>query len=126
MIDVACAIIINEGKILATRRGQNMSLPFKWEFPGGKIEKFETEEECLRRELKEELNIEIRVNRKMSPKVFHYESFTINLIPLIAEYVSGDIVLLEHNKYLWLFPDQLKGLDWAPADILVLNDFLEI
>jgi 8-oxo-dGTP diphosphatase len=126
MIDVTCAIILRENKILVTQRGEKMSLPLKWEFPGGKIEESETAEECIHREIKEEINIEIKLIEKLESKIFHYETFTINLIPFLSEYLSGEIYLTEHNDFKWLPKSQLAFLDWAFADIPVLEEFLKL
>lgn len=73
MITVVCAIIIKDGKILITQRSEFMSLPLKWEFPGGKLEDYESPEECLRRELKEELNINIHVLEKLVENKHDYK-----------------------------------------------------
>ncbi|MHC1775019.1 MAG: (deoxy)nucleoside triphosphate pyrophosphohydrolase [Lentimicrobium sp.] len=124
MIDVTCAIIIKGNRILVTQRSEIMNLPLKWEFPGGKVEKYETEENCLRREIKEELNIEIGECLRLDSKIHEYENFTIKLVPFISEYLSGELLLSEHKAFKWLLPEELTTLDWAPADILVLNEFL--
>jgi 8-oxo-dGTP diphosphatase len=124
MTDVTCAIIIKDGRILATRRSEVMNLPLKWEFPGGKIEDGETAEGCLHRELKEELNIEIEILKKLDDQPYDYDDFSINLVPFLARYISGDLVLSEHKEYLWLPKEELVYLDWAPADIPVLMEFL--
>ncbi|CAN5661965.1 (deoxy)nucleoside triphosphate pyrophosphohydrolase [soil metagenome] len=126
MIDVTCAIILKENKILVTQRSEKMKLPLKWEFPGGKIEYDETPENCVLREIKEELNLEIRLFRRLETKSFDYESFSINLIPFISNYISGEISLAEHKDFKWLSRKELKFLDWAPADISVLEDFLKL
>ena len=126
MIDVTCAIILKGNKILVTQRSEIMSLPFKWEFPGGKIELNETAEYCLHREIKEELNIEISILKRIEPKPFNYGNFKINLIPFVTKYVSGDISLAEHISFKWLAPEELKTLDWALADIPVLEEFLKL
>lgn len=125
MIDVTCAIILNENKILVTQRSEKMNLSLKWEFPGGKIEKNETAENCLLREIKEELNIEIEILERLDYKSFDYETFSINLIPFVAKYLGGDIVLAEHKNFYWLTTEELIGLDWASADIPVLEEFLK-
>lgn len=125
MIDVTCAIIINDKKILVTQRSEKMSLPLKWEFPGGKVEKNETPEKCIIREIKEELNLEIEIENKLESKTFNYEGFSINLIPFIAKKLSGDVSLIEHKSFLWLEVGDLKNLDWAAADIPILEDFLK-
>ena len=97
MIDVACAIILKDDKILVTQRSEKMSLPLKWEFPGGKIENDETAENCILREIKEELNIEIEIIGKLETKTFDYSNFSINLIPFISNYICGDLILTEHK-----------------------------
>lgn len=126
MIDVTCAIIFKGNKVLVTQRSELMSLPLKWEFPGGKIELNETAEYCLHREIKEELNLEISILKRLEPRPFDYANFKINLIPYVAKYVSGDISLAEHKSFKWLEPEQLKSLDWALADIPVLEEFLKL
>ena len=124
IIEVACAIICMDEKFLVTQRSEKMALPLKWEFPGGKLHKNETAENCIEREIKEELNIKIKVVKRIRNSLFNYGGFSINLIPFIAEYVSGDIFLLEHKQFKWLNDNELTTLDWAEADIPVLNDFL--
>lgn len=126
MIDVTCAIILKENKILVTQRSERMNLPLKWEFPGGKIEKHETAENCLLREIKEELNLEIELLEKLESKCFEYETFSINLIPFISKYLSGEIILAEHKDFKWFKKEELKFLDWASADIPVLEEFLKL
>lgn len=124
MVDVTCAIIINDNKILVTQRSEKMKLPLKWEFPGGKLENGESEIECIVREIKEELNIKIIVIEKMSSSIFDYGNFQINLIPFIANYYSGEIKLLEHKEYKWVDKNEMTLLDWAEADLPILKEFL--
>lgn len=126
MIDVTCAIIVEGDKILVTQRSERMSLPLKWEFPGGKIEENETAENCILREIKEELNLEIEIITRLESKKFDYPTFSINLIPFISKYLSGIINLNEHKDYKWLTKEEMKLLDWAPADIPILQEFLNI
>ncbi len=125
-INVTCAIISQNDKILVVQRGKNMNLRFKWEFPGGKIEKGESEQECIKREIKEELNIDIQLTSRLSPSNYDYPGFSIQLIPFTANYVRGDIRLAEHKQYLFLKKDELKDLDWAEADIPIVKEFLEL
>ncbi len=75
MIDVTCAIILRDGKILATQRSEKMNLPLKWEFPGGKIEQNETPGNCLQREIREELNLEIELLKKLETRSFALKLF---------------------------------------------------
>ncbi len=126
MIDVTCAIILKKNKILVTQRSEKMKQPLKWEFPGGKIEENETAENCLLREIKEELNLEIQVLKKLESQSFNYETFSINLIPFVSKYLSGKIILSEHKEFKWLTKGELKFLDWAAADIPVLEEFLKL
>ena len=125
MINVTCAIIYIENKILVAQRSDKMKLPLKWEFPGGKLEKREDEVDCIKREIKEELNIEIEVFKKLSNSIYDYGNFKINLIPFIAKYISGEILLSEHKDYRLLEKSELLNLDWAEADIPILDEFLK-
>lgn len=124
VIRVTCGIIIKEGKVLAARRSAKMKLPLKWEFPGGKIQEDETEENCLKREIKEELNIEISIAYKLNPVRHDYPDVQIELIPFVATYLSGTLHLHEHEQVGWYTKNDLPSLDWAPADIPVLNALL--
>ena len=126
VINVACAIILIDSKILVTQRSEKMKLPLKWEFPGGKLEQDESEIDCIKREIKEELNIEIEVLKKLSNSIFDYGTFKINLIPFIANYISGEILLLKHKDYRLLDKNELLNLDWADADIPIVEEFLKL
>ncbi len=125
IINVACAIILHKGKILAAQRGEQMSLPLKWEFPGGKLKDGESAESCIVREILEELEIEIEVIERLNDSMFHYETISVNLIPFISTYVGGDLKLIEHKEVKWLSSTDLLALDWAPADIPVLHEFMK-
>ena len=122
-IPVTCAIIHFDHKVLAVQRSELMSLPLKWEFPGGKIEPGENEEECIKREIFEELNIHIKIERKLTPVLHQYPNFKINLIPFITEYVSGDLELKEHSDHVLVDKHELYKLDWAEADLPVLKEY---
>lgn len=103
-----------------------MSLPLKWEFPGGKIESDETPEHCLVREIKEELNIEIEILRDLPANTHAYPSITIKLIPFICKHMKGEIVLHEHADFKWLHSNELLDLDWADADVPIVKSFLNL
>jgi len=124
-IHVACAIIEQDGLVLAARRSASMTLPLKWEFPGGKIEAGESRPECLVRELREEMGVEISVGVPLTPTTHHYPTFTVTLHPFICRIESGAITLHEHVAMAWLAPDQLLTLDWAEADGPVLAEYLQ-
>lgn len=126
MINVTCAIIMFEDKILVTQRSEAMKLPLKWEFPGGKIEPSESEIDCVKREILEEINIKIEVLQRLSKSTFDYGAFQINLIPFIANYLSGDIKLAEHKEYRLLDISELNNLDWAEADKPIVKEFLKL
>jgi 8-oxo-dGTP diphosphatase len=126
MIQVLCAIIYIDTKILVAQRSEKMKLPLKWEFPGGKLEENESEIDCIKREIKEELNIEIEILRRLSSSYYDYGTFKIKLIPYLANYISGDIQLSEHNDYRLLDKSELLNLDWAEADIPIVEEFLKL
>lgn len=126
VISVVCAIVIYSEKILAVQRGPKMSLPLKWEFPGGKIEENETEEDCIKREIREELNIEILLLKKLSSSYYDYPDFSIELIPFVAQYLSGEIILKEHLSYQPLNLSELSNLDWAAADWPIVKELQSI
>ena len=125
MIVVTCAIIEKAGLVLVTQRSEKMALALKWEFPGGKLEEGESHEACLLREIKEELNIEIKIVEPLKPNSHHYPNGKeIQLVPFICEYISGDLKLAEHADFKWLKKEALLGLDWAAADIPIVQEYI--
>lgn len=116
MIEVCCAIILKESKILAVQRGPESSHPWKWEFPGGKVSPDETVEQCIVREISEELTIGIGVLTQLAPVEFDYGSRQICLIPFVCQIISGEIILTEHVAQRWLDFDELISVDWSGAD----------
>lgn len=125
-IRVVCAIIHRENKILAVQRSEKMTLPLKWEFPGGKIEENESEVDCIKREIKEELNIDIKIKKRLTPSSHSYEDFSIELIPYISVCKSGNLTLNEHKQLLWLDKEALINLDWAEADVPIVNEYIKL
>lgn len=125
MIKVTCAIIVDEeGMVLVTQRSERMKLPLKWEFPGGKVEAGESFENCLKREISEELGLEVLVGEQLPANVHHYPDFSISLIPFLCKLISRSIQLSEHAAYRWLRPEELLALDWAEADIPIVESYL--
>ena len=125
-IHVACALIEHEGLVLAAQRSSVMSLPLKWEFPGGKLEADESAEECLQRELVEEMGVTIAVGRPLPQHTHPYDTFTVTLYPFLATILSGNITLHEHAAMVWLPPEELHTLDWAEADRPVLEAYARL
>lgn len=125
MIEVCCALITgHNGEILVTQRSSVMRLPLKWEFPGGKLEPGETEEECIIREIGEELGICVGIIKRLPSSVYDDGKQVIRLIPFECTIIKGEIRLAEHAAYLWLKPEELPGLDWAEADLPVLENYI--
>jgi 8-oxo-dGTP diphosphatase len=125
-ISVTCAIIQFNDKVLAVQRSETMKLPLKWEFAGGKIEAGETEIDCIKREVFEELNINIEVKERLTPVIHQYSDFKIKLIPFTADYASGELKLREHFNFVLANKEELINLDWAEADLPILKEFIEI
>lgn len=121
MIQVVCAVILKENKILIAQRSEKMKLPLKWEFPGGKLEEGEKEAQAIIREIKEELNIDILPLKRISSHIHDYGSFKINLIAYLCNYVKGDIELLEHQDFKFVHFENINDYDLAEADIPVIE-----
>lgn len=114
------AIIQKENKILATKRGYGEFINM-WEFPGGKIESGETKEQALVREIKEELNIEISVDKFAIDIEYQYPNFYLFMSCFMCSIKEGSIELLEHNDGKWITKEDLNTLNWLPADIDAVN-----
>lgn len=126
MIKVTCAIIRNEeDEILVVRRGQATDHPFKWEFPGGKLSPDETEEECIIREVEEELSIEIVICGNLGAVDHDYGHKQIRLIPFICDTLEEVPFLSEHIAYRWVKGKDLMTIDFSEADVFVARSYLE-
>jgi 8-oxo-dGTP diphosphatase len=123
-LQVSCAIIEQDGLVLAAQRSAAMSLPLKWEFPGGKIDPGETAAECLKRELVEEMGVQARVGEGLPASTHRYPTFTVTLYPFLCKLLPGKIKLAEHKAIAWVKPAELLDLDWAEADIPVVQNYL--
>jgi|TARA_B100001059_G_scaffold220012_1_gene241621 8-oxo-dGTP diphosphatase len=122
-IKVVAAIIKQEDKILIARRKKGKHLEFKWEYPGGKLENNEEENDALKRELKEEFSIEATIGRYLTESFYEYGSVNINLKAYLVESFSGDFRLIDHDKIEWIKIEEIKKHEFAPADIQI-NDYL--
>lgn len=126
IISVTCALIEYEQGVIAVQRSEKMKLPLKWEFPGGKLEPSESEKDCIEREIKEELEIQISVGARLTSSVHHYPDFSIKLIPFLAKHESGELKLTEHKKYKVLKKHELLDLDWAAADVPIVKEYIAL
>jgi len=116
MIRVAAGIVVKDGRILIARRKKGQSHAGLWEFPGGKIEQGETPQECLERELEEELGISVKAGRVIARGEDHSEHGSFVVLAIEAALLSGDITLDVHDSALWVEPENLKDYRLAPAD----------
>ena len=125
MIDVTCAIIRNEDdEILIVQRGEYTDHPMKWEFPGGKVNKGESFEECILREIKEELSIDIVICGELPATQYKYANKSVNLIPFICDTLDDMPFLSEHIDFKWIDAGNLLLVDFSEADIIVAQNYL--
>jgi 8-oxo-dGTP diphosphatase len=124
-IYVVGAVIIKDNKVLCAQRGNSKTLPYKWEFPGGKIEKGETEKKALEREIEEEMKCTIEVGDQVEHTVYEYDFGVVHLTTFYCTLLDGIPVLTEHTSIKWLPKEELSTLDWAPADIPAINKLIE-
>lgn len=126
IVDVVCALIEHNGKVLVAQRAAGKSLAGKWEFPGGKIDRNETAFQAIVREIREELDCEVEPLSSLRPIVHEYPETTIVLHPIVCELRHGEPRPLEHDAIQWVEALAARSLDLAEADIAVLEDFLRI
>ncbi|OGY23885.1 MAG: hypothetical protein A2172_05115 [Candidatus Woykebacteria bacterium RBG_13_40_15] len=116
-IDVSAAIIFSGNKVLIAQRNRKSFMGGKWEFPGGKVEKGETGEECLKREIFEEFRVEIKVGKLLTKVEYEYDGvMNVRLNPYFCKINKGTLKVLEHENVAWVLPNQLKNYDLVPAD----------
>ena len=122
IIRVTVAIIESENKILIAQRKANDNLfGGLWEFPGGKIEDGETPEECMARELKEELEIEVEVGTLITSNKHRYPNGIFELLAYKVEHISGNFVLNDHDEVKWITIDEISKFDFPPANTPIIN-----
>ena len=120
-IHVAAAIIRKNGKFMIAKRAMYKHMGGFWEFPGGKIEKKETLENCLLRELDEELKIKVKIVRYLGENTHEYETFTILLKAYLCDFIEGEFTLIDHDEIKWVTIIELSNYPLAPADIPFLK-----
>lgn len=116
-VPVAAAIIVEQGRVLVTRRGPGRGMAGFWEFPGGKIEAGETPQACIVRELAEELAIESEAGGVLAESIHAFSGGAIRLIAIAVRRLSDRLALSEHDAYRWVTAAELGALPLAPADI---------
>lgn len=123
-IKVVAAIIVKDNQVLATQRGYG---EFKggWEFPGGKIEPYESKEEAIKREIKEELMVDIEVGEHLALVEYNYPNFHLEMDCFICEMVDGTINLVEHQQAKWLDVNHLHSVEWLAADVSLIPEIEE-
>ena len=119
--EVVAAVIKKDDKIFCCQRGPKGECAFKWEFPGGKIEPGETKEEALLREIKEELNCNINIEKFITTVNHEYNIFSLTMHVYLCSLKDNEPILLEHKSSTWCDKDKLKELDFAEADKLFLH-----
>ena len=126
MIEVVAAIIFFKNKILCLKRGYSKYdyISFKYEFPGGKIKNNESNVSALKREIKEELNIDIIIKNKFKTIIHNYPDFKIKLHSYICITNNFNGKLYEHSEYKLLKIDELKSVNWLEADIPLIDDLI--
>jgi 5-methylcytosine-specific restriction protein A len=127
-LKVVTAAVIKDksGRILVAQRAHGQSLGSKWEFPGGKVEAGETLEECLEREIREEMGIKIRVTGRVVMVDHRYPTFDIRLCAMKAEVLEGQMNLNDHETAMWSKPEDLLSLDLTPADQQIAGALLHV
>ena len=119
-IEVVAAVILHEGRILATQRGYGEWKDW-WEFPGGKMEVGETPEEALVREIREELSTEISVDEFLCTVEYDYPKFSLTMHCYLCSLLTEALHLNEHEAAKWLTLDELDCVEWLPADLKVIE-----
>lgn len=118
---VTAAILIKDDKIIIARRGPDDKLADKWEFPGGKVEINETPEQCLKREMKEEFDIDVSVGEYLGSSIYHYDHISIELLAYRTYWEDGEINLKDHDDFKWISLEELVEFDFAPADLVFVE-----
>ena len=119
-IEVVAAIIVKDRKVFATQRGYGQWQGW-WEFPGGKIEEGESHKEALVREIREELDAQIKVGNLLESVEWDYPTFHLTMHCYVCTLVSENILLKEHQSSAWLTKDTLESVKWLPADVILLE-----
>ena len=128
IIEVVAAIITQDCKVLCVQRGEHAKdyISLKWEFPGGKVELGENREDALVREIQEELATEIHELQFLMTVEHSYPDFHLTMYAYTCTLKNGEITLQEHDDMKWLTPEELNQLDWAEADLPVVESLMDL
>jgi mutator protein MutT len=121
---VTAAIIKREGRVLIARRSPNSKLPGQWEFPGGKVEEGESLEKCLRRELLEELGIDVEVGNHFMASDYHYTHGSFRIESFEVNWIGGELTLIDHDKVEWVLVGDLEKYPLLPADVPIARSLI--
>lgn len=116
MFQVVAAILKKESEFLLAKRAKYKSHAGKWEFPGGKIDLYETPEEALERELFEEFKVKTKTGEHLGSIEHDYDEFRIELMAYVSSYIEGDFSLVDHDEIAWVTWEELSNFDLAEAD----------
>lgn len=126
MTEVVAALIFKDDRFLINRRPAHKARGLLWEFVGGKVEKGETMQEALKRECKEEMEVEIKVRDKFMEVVHVYPDLTIRLSVFLAEIIKGEPKLIEHVEMRYITPEEIDDLAFCPADVEILQKIKQV
>lgn len=121
MIEVAAAILEKSGKVLIARRKTGKDLAGFWEFPGGKIQANETARQCLFREIKEELGVDIELKTYVGESVHRYPEYEVRLLAFTGHLLQEEMIPTDHDILKWVHISELDQYKIAPADIPIIE-----
>ena len=119
--DVVAAILIKDDKFFIAQRNRNKHMGLSWEFPGGKVEEGESFEIALKREIEEELNIEINIKNKLGEENYQDDKINVKLHYFICSHFNGEIILSEHEDSAWITKNEFKNYNFAEGDSDIIN-----
>ena len=114
--DVVAAVILKNNKFFIAQRNRNKHMGLCWEFPGGKVEKNENFEQALKREIKEELNISILINKKIGVENYQDNKINVRLHYYLCTHIDGEFILNEHEDSAWIAKNEFNKYNFAEGD----------